>query len=522
MGWFGGFIRLVLVWRASGSTGKGGGDSSVRNASGRGGGDSSVRNASASGPSASGREVPTTAEEAKAANGWFLADLNESCTAGCASQGLLCFEQNLNDFNKEVSTEDGMVRKGGVECEETFTGFERGTSEWDVPCFYEGGCWLSDSSRALGSFDCNHSATDRQRLCYCSNGLLSKAPTPAPTSTPDLYCPLGSYSSMGNDTSTTRTRTGERGKVDTRTDLPPDDPPPSMGCTECPAGKFSNVTANVRQCPACECGRFSSAGSAACDGECPDGTYTLDGAGCTACPQGSACTGGIRTACISGTYQQARGQSTCNDCAAGKYGSSWSVASSDHCRSCPDGKYQKDSARSYCENVKQGFALVVTERQTSGLSNTTEYVYEQQECNSNGGTCNNTSAARDGTIKSGQGTPPSSYEDAQRRSTSYCTRNAQTLPANAQTSPVSAGVICVSGSLQYLGGVWHEPSIAIPSTETNMYTCVNNGCPDAGAAKMECKEGYLGSLESNYRRSIQPLISTACTIIYTWNQQTCT
>ena len=27
---------------------------------------------------------------------------------------------------------------------------------------------------------------------------------------------------------------------------------------------------------------------------------------------------------------------------------------------------------------------------------------------------------------------------------------------------------------------------------TSLYTCINEGCPDAGSTKMECKEGYRG------------------------------
>jgi hypothetical protein len=47
---------------------------------------------------------------------------------------------------------------------------------------------------------------------------------------------------------------------------------------------------------------------------------------------------------------------------------------------------------------------------------------------------------------------------------------------------------------RYTGDVWHRPGILNPNVSTLMYTCVNDGCPDAGATVMECKEGYHGPL----------------------------
>jgi hypothetical protein len=45
---------------------------------------------------------------------------------------------------------------------------------------------------------------------------------------------------------------------------------------------------------------------------------------------------------------------------------------------------------------------------------------------------------------------------------------------------------------------------------TNIYTCINNGCPDAGAVKMECKPGYHGPLcaicDSNHFNSLRDCV----------------
>jgi hypothetical protein len=56
------------------------------------------------------------------------------------------------------------------------------------------------------------------------------------------------------------------------------------------------------------------------------------------------------------------------------------------------------------------------------------------------------------------------------------------------------GVDCDGVELKYIGGVWHDPSIVNPDATTTIYTCINNGCPDKGAAEMECKPGYSGTL----------------------------
>ena len=53
---------------------------------------------------------------------------------------------------------------------------------------------------------------------------------------------------------------------------------------------------------------------------------------------------------------------------------------------------------------------------------------------------------------------------------------------------------CDGVELKYTGGVWHDPSIVNPDATTTMYTGINNGCPDKGAAEMECKPGYSGPL----------------------------
>jgi hypothetical protein len=54
--------------------------------------------------------------------------------------------------------------------------------------------------------------------------------------------------------------------------------------------------------------------------------------------------------------------------------------------------------------------------------------------------------------------------------------------------------VCDGTSIKYIGSVWHDPEVKMPSRNTEVYTCVNNGCPDEGATEMKCKEGFVGPL----------------------------
>jgi hypothetical protein len=56
------------------------------------------------------------------------------------------------------------------------------------------------------------------------------------------------------------------------------------------------------------------------------------------------------------------------------------------------------------------------------------------------------------------------------------------------------GAICDGTSIMYIGSVWHDPDSKVPTSSTEVYTCVNNGCPDEGASEMKCKKGFVGPL----------------------------
>jgi hypothetical protein len=107
---------------------------------------------------------------------------------------------------------------------------------------------------------------------------------------------------------------------------------------------------------------------------------------------------------------------------------------------CPRGKYQKAGGKAYCDEVRSGSAVIMV------------------------------------------------------RSEKYPEK---LVPKEIRCPPM--GVVCSNGLVNYTGGVWHGAVNEIPNCTaskrcTNMYTCINNGCPDEGASTMECKEGYKGPL----------------------------
>ena len=52
------------------------------------------------------------------------------------------------------------------------------------------------------------------------------------------------------------------------------------------------------------------------------------------------------------------------------------------------------------------------------------------------------------------------------------------------------GVECNGREKKYTGNVWHDVSILNPTSTTNMYSCVTDGCPDPGDTEMRCKVGF--------------------------------
>jgi hypothetical protein len=191
---------------------------------------------------------------------------------------------------------------------------------------------------------------------------------------------------------------------------------------------------------------------------CGTGTFAAAGTGkCTACTEGRYSAGGVGecSSCALGRYSH-RGATSCIECPSSYFQSDDADADADadadhveqskKCQQCPWGKYQNKKSQVYCEEVLNNHLLVMTV--TKG--------YEQRQC-------------------------------------------------------PRLGVLCENNTKQYAGTHWHSPAISTPNCTvssrlatsfssyddlqcTKMYACVNLGCPDPGASKMQCKPGFRGPL----------------------------
>ena len=128
--------------------------------------------------------------------------------------------------------------------------------------------------------------------------------------------------------------------------------------TACSLGKYSTglTASNINTCISCPEGSYSSAtaavSSSTCN-SCPDGYWSTTGSSfCNLpCGVGYFCTGGVKTACISGTYSSATTASsilTCVNCNVGKYSSTPAGGALSSCLNCPDGKWSQEGSTA-CE-----------------------------------------------------------------------------------------------------------------------------------------------------------------------------
>jgi len=117
-----------------------------------------------------------------ASPGWYLSGVDQSCTAGCAAQGLQCFEsqQKANNGDVDSSAElKALITQVGGSTNAQFCLDPHGNNP-DVPSFGPSYCFHSETTRSLATFDCDQvpvpASENKQRLCYCAD-------TEAPTTT---------------------------------------------------------------------------------------------------------------------------------------------------------------------------------------------------------------------------------------------------------------------------------------------------------------------------------------------------
>ena len=103
------------------------------------------------------------------AGGWYVGAAGASCDTACATQGLICTEEQLYANDGDVDSEDEVLtvaEEAGFEvpssCDDGY-----GTNS-DVPVVFSSSCYYSSSGRALSTFDCSRETNDdKYRLCYC-------------------------------------------------------------------------------------------------------------------------------------------------------------------------------------------------------------------------------------------------------------------------------------------------------------------------------------------------------------------
>jgi hypothetical protein len=298
---------------------------------------------------------------------------------------------------------------------------------------------------------------------------------------------------------------------------------PTSSCIRCPRGQYSAAT-NTAACEPCEAGTYQTeAGKQYC-AECVAGSITNMGAAtgatkctvctagrysvssivevcstCSSCPAGSRvdCGGsrkGYCSDCIPGRYAD-NVTSSCVGCVSGMYSNDNNLAS---CTRCPDGKWQQRSGRAFCDDVTPGKRLE-PKLSTTGqrmVDDEGQPVMEEADCSA--GKYNRGSESSDCAYC------PVGYVQALggRSSCDECSKASQyirrmtTLQPDNQTCVdcPKYGVTCDGSVKRYNGGCWHDTVVRNPSTDTNMYTCTTNGCPDKGATEMACKQGYSGPL----------------------------
>eukprot|EP00935_MAST-01C_sp_MAST-1C-sp1_P002742 g2742.t1 len=213
---------------------------------------------------------------------------------------------------------------------------------------------------------------------------------------------------------------------------------------QCPRGKYQPEHGGVK-CHPCPAGSFNDATAAVVCSYCEQGQYSLDesviSTAAVECEQCSSYFSENTTAhkvqqqcelCVPGQY---RSKGMCVKCEAGRF---QRALGGTNCTVCPAGQYQAKMGASFCEVAEPNSVIAI---------------------------------------------------------------DAKTGAQTTMKCPSAHGISCSAGALVYDGNVWHDPAVTTPNCSdaavpvcTRIFLCVNNGCPPAGATKMECRSGYEGAL----------------------------
>eukprot|EP00935_MAST-01C_sp_MAST-1C-sp1_P001728 g1728.t1 len=192
--------------------------------------------------------------------------------------------------------------------------------------------------------------------------------------------------------------------------------------------------------------------------------------------------------CIPGTYDHSNGtdvsEERCVQCPEQYFQTELNQAS---CIACERGRFQNKPGKSFCDQVPSDKARKKVVLSSGRIE------YDLVECKP--GTMAKNMQCRDCPMGKVQ---PDAGKSAcvQCLSEQYIRIDSVTGKPDRQHCDACPrpGAACNGTNKTYEGNFWHKPSVLNPNTSTNMYACVNDGCPDKGKRVMMCKDGYEGPL----------------------------
>jgi hypothetical protein len=160
---------------------------------------------------------------------------------------------------------------------------------------------------------------------------------------------------------------------------------------------------------------------------------------------------------------------------------------------CPPGKWQPKDSKPYCDDVKPGKQVVQVMNASSAsgapmVDEKGQPLYAELTCPSgkfseasSSGGCQH---CEQGKVQSLAGR--ASCEDCSGKQYIKLLGTGARDNRTCMDCPRS-GVTCDGTYRVYTGGMWHDPTVLNPTLATAIYTCPSDGCPEEGAAIMQCQ-----------------------------------
>ena len=239
----------------------------------------------------------------------------------------------------------------------------------------------------------------------------------------------------------------------------------------------------------------------------------------TACEAGYSCNSCVRTACATGTYQDATGQSSCKDCVAGKKtGVNGTGATS--CTACDKGTYSSGTANALCTSCDVGTYQDTTGATSckpcsTGTYQDTTGQYSCKSCSTQTSSKYPSSASGSDsisdcylTLTDGKYVPTAGGGVQSCPAGSYCSKSGTTVYQGSPNSPTTAAVSgqCVKGEYSTGGASMCSPcqegyATGINGTGATSCTACPAGTYSDDAVNYECDPCPAGSHQNEAGQS---------------------